>query len=120
MYRISNRSDWRDARHKIKDAVAVGTDLNNTVSPSAVITKINSDGFRVNIGGVREIELKWSILEYCWKDLCNEGVYNRSVFENPFEQMFLDSDSLDFLVRRLLKRSGLLSIDDEEQIDLQL
>ena len=120
MYRISNRIDWGDARHKIKDAVAVGTDLNNSFSPSAVITKINSDGFKVNIGGMRNIELKWSTLECCWKEFCSEGVYDRSVFENPFEKMYLDSDCLDFLVRRLLRRSGLLTIGDKKQMNLPL
>lgn len=120
MYRISGQSDWADARHQIKRTVVVGTDLNNTVSPSAVITQINSDGFRVNIGGLRNIELKWSLLEYCWKEFCDEGVYDQTVFDNPFGKAFLDSDSLDFLVRRFLRISGLLSINNKEQMNLPL
>ena len=120
MYRISERSDWRHARYKIKNVVAVGADLNNTVSPSAVVTQIIPDGFEVNIGGLRNIKLKWSVLECCWKELCHEGVYDQSVFTNPFGQAFLDSDSLDFLVRRLLRKSGLLGIGDKEQMILRL
>jgi len=120
MYIIPDRPDWREARHKIKDAVAVGIDLNNTVTPSAVITEIKSDGFQVNIGGLRDINLKWSCLEYCWKDLCNEGIYDKSVFKNPFEQAFIDCDSLDFLMQRLLRRSGLLKVENKEQIRLPL
>ena len=120
MYRISDGTDWRNARHQIKNALAVGTDLNNSVIPSAIITQINSDGFEVNIGGLRNIELKWSILEYCWKELCDEGVYDQSIFAHPFGLAFLDSDSLDFLVRRLLRKSGLLSNGNKEQMMLQL
>lgn len=120
MYRIPYRTGWRVARRQIKNAMVVGTDLNNSISPSAVITQINSDGFKVNIGGLRNIELKWFILEYCWKELCDEGVYDQSVFDHPFGLAFLDSDSLDFLVRRLLRKSGLLSNANQEQLNLQL
>ena len=119
MYRISERSDWRHARYKIKNVVAVGADLNNTVSPSAVVTQIIPDGFEVNIGGLRNIKLKWSVLECCWKELSKDDVYDQSVFKNPFEQAFLDCDCLNFVVRRLLRKSGLLSRCDEEQINLQ-
>ncbi len=120
MYRISNRTDWGDARHKIKDAVAVGIDLNNTVTPSAVITQIKTDGFEINIGGLRNIELKWSVLEHCWKELCDEGVYDQSIFDNPFEQASLDCDSLDFVICRLLKKSGLLCCENKDQMKLPL
>ncbi|MCP4704810.1 MAG: hypothetical protein GY865_09395 [candidate division Zixibacteria bacterium] len=120
MYKISNQTDWRDARHKIEDAIAVGIDLNNSISPSAVITQINTDGFNINIGGLRDIELKWSILEHCWKELCDDDdCLDRTGFENPFGQALLDEDSLNFLVCRLLKKSGLIVIDNKGQMKLQ-
>ena len=120
MYRISDHSDWHDARFKIKNAMMVGLDLNNSIIPSAIITKIKPDGFEISIGGLRSIELKWSMLEHCWKDLCSESVYDQSILKSPFERVYLDCDCLNFVVRRLLKKSGLLSNEIKEQLNLNL
>ncbi len=118
MYRISQNADWRKARFDINRSIAVGIDLNNSITPSAVITDINSDGFIINLGGLRNIKLKWSLVEYCWRELCHDGLYGQNIYDNPFGKAFLDSDCLDFIIRRLFSRSGLLESANSDQMQI--
>ena len=50
-------------------------DLNNSITPSAVVTDICADGFDVNLGGLRNIKLKWAVVENCWKEFCQAGIW---------------------------------------------
>jgi len=95
-------------------------DLNNSITPSAVVTDICADGFDVNLGGLRNIKLKWAVVENCWKEFCQAGIYDKEKCCNSFGRAFLDPDCLDFVIRRLFKRSGLLKSDHDDQIKLPL
>jgi len=120
MYRVSQAANWRHARKNIQNALKIGIDLNNSITPSAVITNIYADGFDINLGGLRDIKLKWSVVESCWRELCQAGVYDKSKCCSSFGQAFVDPDCLDFVISRLFKKSGLLRAESNNQIDLSL
>lgn len=120
MFRVSREIDWRSARQNIRNTLSIGMDLNNSITPSAVVTDISPDGFDVSLGGMRNVKLKWSVVESCWKELCEAGIYDKEKCCNPFGRAFLDPDCLDFVIQRLFKRSGLLKKDPDDQMKLSL
>ena len=119
MYKISNAIDWRHARKIIKEAIVVGLDLNNTVYPNAIVTEIDNYGFTIRIEGMRNIKVKWFLLEHCWKTLYKDGIHGQDEYCNLFGQEFIDVDSLDFLITRIFKRSGILEPEKTDQLQIQ-
>ena len=110
MYTISPISGWREARQLIEEAITVGTDMNNALSPSAIVVDKNRYGFTINVGDIKVLDLKWFIIEHCWREMCDEGRYDQRVYRSQFGQAFMESDCLDFILRRIFRKSGLIEL----------
>ncbi len=97
---------WKEAHEKIEGRITPGTYLGIRGIQPVVITALNHDGFEVNISG-RTFNLKWFILEHCWKSMNERRVFNMEVFRELFGEEYPGNPACVDIVGRIFLKAGL-------------
>lgn len=102
---------WKEAHEKIEGRITPGTYLGIRGIQPVVITALNHDGFEVNIGDL-SFNLKWFILEHCWKSMNERRVFNMEVFGELFGEDYRGDPTCVDIVGRIFLKADLAKCHD--------
>jgi hypothetical protein len=99
--------NWKDAHSSIEKNITIGTYLGNIDYHNILIIDIYRDGFEIKIGSGKSFNLRWFILEHCWKAMNAKQVFNELVFKEIFDDGCFDNPHLVHIVGQVFVKAGL-------------
>ncbi len=103
---------WKEAHESIEGNLKAGTYLGIKNFQPIFITSLNRDGFAVSLGN-RTLNLKWFVLEHCWKTMNERRVFNREIFKELFGEECLGNPICVDLVGRIFLKADLAKAHDD-------
>lgn len=102
--------EWKDARVKIQNFLTVGRHLDTFNHDDFLVIDINYDGFHIGADDGHNINLKWHILEHCWKALDERRTFDLNIYEGLYGQDNLNNPTYVHIVGQIFKKSGLANL----------
>jgi len=97
---------WKEAHELIEGKIRSGTNLGITESEPILVTGLIRDGFQINCGR-RIVNLKWFVLEHCWKTMNKRRIFNLEIFKELFGEECLGEPFCVDLVGRIFLKTNL-------------
>ncbi len=102
--------EWKEAHQIIEENIIPETFLKTGENRDFIVTKKNYDGFQINLGNNKSIDLKWFILEHCWKALNERRIFNNNIFHELFGCYCLDEECYAKIVGQVFQKAGLAQL----------
>ena len=103
---------WGEAHERIKESINTGIHLGNNINCDIQVTGLNYNGFTVHIDGSQSFNLKWFILERCWKAMNEKRVYTKDVFVELFGDCCLGNPDCVEIVGQVFIKAGLARLHE--------
>jgi len=109
--------EWEEARAEIHNNIKVGVDLNTTRSTYRFVRTVPPPYFRVQIGANKKrdiVNIPWSMLEECWRELNETDRYDCKVFEKYYPKKKNNHGCYVHTVGKIFEKAILVdSVDDK-------
>lgn len=102
--------EWKEAHQIIEQNIIPETSLGSREHQNFSVLKKNYDGFEIGLDDNRSIDLKWFILEHCWKALNERRIFNNNIFQELFGCYGSDEECYAKIVGQLFKKAGLAKV----------
>lgn len=109
--------DWEEARAEIQNKVKVRDNLKTIRSSDRFVRAVPPVHFRVQIGSDKKrnfVDITWTMLEKCWRELNKTGKYNCTVFRKYYSKKDWPHGCYVHTVGKIFEKAGLVdSVDDK-------
>ena len=109
--------EWEEAKRRISCKVKVGDNLKTIRSSDRFVRAVPPLHFRVQIGANKKrdfVDIPWTMLEKCWRELNKTGKYDCKVFEALFEKEKKNHGCYVHTVGKIFEKAGLVDSDDDK------
>lgn len=101
--------EWKEARRRISDCLIIGTKI-DIADAELMVAGTYRDGYEIQMRGSEKVNLKWFVLEHCWKKLIEGHVFDKGIFGNLFGDDCLGNHTYVDIVGRIFMKAGLVKL----------
>jgi hypothetical protein len=103
--------NWLSAKKLIAEKLVKGSDLNTPDSEYRVVREAHEGGFIVPIGQKTDLDIPWSMLEFCYFHLNTDEGYSKIAFVHKYKKQAKDHGCHVHVVGQIFVVAGLAEAD---------